>query len=75
MKQLIFIAGLVFAVGTTAMAAEPAKKEEAKPAAEATDKPKQKHCVTKECKEEAKAKKKAEADAKKKDAKKEPAKK
>lgn len=70
MKHVIFVAGLALAISSTAYAAEPAKKEEAKPAATAGDKPKQKHCVSKECKEEAKAKKKAEADAKKKDAKK-----
>lgn len=63
MKQLIFIAGLVFAVGATA--AEPAKKEEAKPAA-STPQLKKDPCVTKECADAAKAKKKADAEAKKK---------
>lgn len=55
MKQLIFIAGLVFAVNVTA--AEPAK-----------DAPQLKKdpCVTKECADAAKAKKKADAEAKKK---------
>jgi|APGre2960657373_1045057.scaffolds.fasta_scaffold00032_38 hypothetical protein len=54
MKQFIALIATVFAL--SAFAAEPAKTEPA---------PKKKHCVTQECKDEAKAKKADEAKAKK----------